>query len=79
MAPSTQAPKFDRPLPFESLHLGKSILGKKKKKISEHEAGGSEKLSTEPKEKAAQPMPPWFLRLLVTLQLKNFGLNGENG
>ncbi|MCJ1269791.1 DNA repair protein rad2 [Lobaria immixta] len=58
MAPSTQAPKFDRPLPFESLHLGKSILGKKKKKISEHEAGGSEKLSTEPKEKAAQPMPP---------------------
>ena len=49
---------FDGPLPFESLSLGKSILGPRKKKPAEEEAGGFEK-DTE-KEKPAQPLPPWF-------------------
>ena len=45
---------FSGPLPFESLKLGKSILGKKKKQ--EDEAGGFEKED----EKTAEPLPPWF-------------------
>ena len=49
---------FDGPLPFESLSLGKSILGKKKKKPAEEEAGGFDKDAD--KEKPAQPLPPWF-------------------
>ena len=49
---------FDGPLPFESLSLGKSILGQKKKKPAEEEAGGFEKDAE--KEKPAQPLPPWF-------------------
>ena len=54
----SKAAGFDGPLPFESLNLGKSILGKKKKQIEQEQAGGFEK---EPeKEKPAQPLPPWF-------------------
>lgn len=49
---------FDGPLPFESLSLGTSILGKKKKKPAEEEAGGFDKDGD--KEKPAQPLPPWF-------------------
>ncbi|KAL2038332.1 hypothetical protein N7G274_008981 [Stereocaulon virgatum] len=49
---------FDGPLPFESLNLGKSILGKKKKQMVLEEAGGFEK-ETE-KEQPPQPLPPWF-------------------
>ena len=49
---------FDGPLPFESLNLGTSILGRKKKKAALEAAGGFEK---EPdKEMPAQPLPPWF-------------------
>ncbi len=49
---------FDGPLPFESLNLGKSILGRNKKKAPAEPAGGFEK---EPdKDKPAQPLPPWF-------------------
>ena len=49
---------FDGPLPFESLDLGTSILGRKKKPDPAEPAGGFEK---EPdKEKSAQPLPPWF-------------------
>ena len=51
---------FDGPLPFESLNLGKSIFGKRKiKSAADEAAGGFEKSSTD-KEKAAQPLPPWF-------------------
>ena len=54
----SKAAGFDGPLPFESLNLGKSILGKKKKQVEQEQAGGFEK---EPeKEKPAQPLPPWF-------------------
>lgn len=49
---------FDGPLPFESLNLGTSILGRKKKQAPAEPAGGFEK---EPeKETPAQPLPPWF-------------------
>lgn len=71
-----QAPKFDGPLPLESLNLGASILGKKNKKISERKAGGFEKPSTEPKENAAQPMLPWFSASVGDVTAKKIGLNG---
>ena len=49
---------FDGPLPFESLNLGTSILGRKRKQTPAEPAGGFEK---EPEqEKPAQPLPPWF-------------------
>ncbi|KAI9879600.1 MAG: DNA repair protein rad2 [Pleopsidium flavum] len=52
---------FDGPLPFESLSLGRSILGKKKTKPTrENEAGGFEKASGTDKGKSSQPLPPWF-------------------
>ena len=56
--PNGEASMFDGPLPFESLNLGNSILGKKKKKIEQEHAGGFEKEAK--KEKSAQPLPPWF-------------------
>ena len=55
---SDKSQGFDGPLPFESLSLGKSILGKKKKKPAEEAAGGFEKESN--KEDTPQPLPPWF-------------------
>ncbi|KAL8870517.1 MAG: hypothetical protein Q9174_003459, partial [Haloplaca sp. 1 TL-2023] len=61
---SGQKGTFSGPLPFESLNLGKFILGRKKKKIPEEEAGGfevdSEETPTFRKEKPPQPLPPWF-------------------
>lgn len=50
--------EFDGPLPFESLNLGTSILGRKKKSAPAEPAGGFEKESD--KERPAQPLPPWF-------------------
>ena len=52
-----EASGFDGPLPFESLSLGKSVLGKKKKPATEV-GGGFEK--DDSKESAPQPLPPWF-------------------
>ena len=49
---------FDGPLPFESLNLGTSILGRKKKQAPAEPAGGFEK--EHDKERPAQPLPPWF-------------------
>lgn len=60
---SGHIPKFDGPLPFESLNLGTSKLRKKKTdtKIDEAEAGGFEKPRTEEEtRKSPQPIPPWF-------------------
>ena len=48
---------FDGPLPFESLSLGKSVLGKKKRP-AEEAAGGFEK--DNPRGNPPQPLPPWF-------------------
>lgn len=49
---------FEGPLPFESINLGKSVFGKKKKSIVE-EGGGFEKEPTTT-EKGQQDLPPWF-------------------
>ncbi|KAL8684981.1 MAG: hypothetical protein Q9218_008043, partial [Villophora microphyllina] len=62
---SSQTGGFSGPLPFESLNLGKSILGRKKKQVPEEEAGGfevdgDEEPQTFRKEKPPQPLPPWF-------------------
>lgn len=54
-----KASSFDGPLPFESLNLGKSILGKKKmQQVEEKQSGGFEKEPEE--ERPAQSLPPWF-------------------
>ncbi|KAI4199093.1 MAG: hypothetical protein LQ350_004848 [Teloschistes chrysophthalmus] len=63
--PSSQDGSFSGPLPFESLNLGKSVLGRKKKQVPEEEAGGfevdgDEEPQTFRKEKPPQPLPPWF-------------------
>ncbi|KAF1981690.1 PIN domain-like protein [Aulographum hederae CBS 113979] len=51
---------FSGPLPFESLDLGSSILGKKKmQKRTEDISGGFEREIEKPKDKPATP-PPWF-------------------
>ena len=50
---------FDGPLPFESLNLGTSILGRKKmQQRAEEQSGGFEKDPS--RNKPAQPIPPWF-------------------
>lgn len=54
-----QIPRFDGPLPFESLNLGTSILRKKKPSV-DAEAGGFEKQPTTDAQKPPQPLPPWF-------------------
>lgn len=56
---SNELPRFDGPLPFESLNLGTSILRKKKSPI-DAEAGGFEKNPTTDAQKPPQPLPPWF-------------------
>lgn len=57
-----QTPRFDGPLPFESLNLGNSKLRKKKPgtKADESEAGGFEKSPAGEIPKPPQPIPPWF-------------------
>ena len=55
-----EPPAFDGPLPFESLNLGKSILGKKKQRKVEEHAGGFENTTNQEIEKPPQPLPPWF-------------------
>lgn len=59
---SRRTPKFDGPLPFESLNLGTSKLRKKKTdtKVDDGEAGGFEKSRAEEAQKPPQPIPPWF-------------------
>ncbi|KKY25151.1 putative dna excision repair protein rad2 [Phaeomoniella chlamydospora] len=51
---------FDGPLPFESLNLGQSLLGKKKsEKIEQELSGGFERRPTNEKP-SSKPLPPWF-------------------
>jgi DNA excision repair protein ERCC-5 len=57
----TQAAQFNGPLPFESLNLGNSILGKKKmQKLEEDMAGGFVRDAAPEKKPSAEPLPPWF-------------------
>ena len=61
-----QAKKFSGPLPFESLNLGQSILGKRKAaQIEQDQAGGFEREDASAdqqraKANAAAPLPRWF-------------------
>ena len=57
-ASSSLSAGFDGPLPFESLNLGTSILGRKKKQSPAVPAGGFEKESNTGG--PAQVLPPWF-------------------
>lgn len=51
---------FNGPLPFESLNLGQSLLGKKKaEKIEQDQAGGFDKDSGQQNVKSV-PLPTWF-------------------
>jgi DNA excision repair protein ERCC-5 len=60
-AKTTTEPRFNGPLPFESLNLGNSILGKKKmQKIEEDNAGGFEREIQPEKKKTVEALPPWF-------------------
>ncbi|EMC94351.1 hypothetical protein BAUCODRAFT_73871 [Baudoinia panamericana UAMH 10762] len=70
-ANGTEAPAkktgFSGPLPFESLDLGSSLLGKKKmQQRTEEAAGGFEKAGfdkaaeAEREAKKVEPLPPWF-------------------
>ena len=62
--PVTKKPQFGGPLPFESLNLGQSLLGKKKaKKVEEDLSGGFDRDAGDDafkKKKKSQPMPGWF-------------------
>ncbi|ETN38517.1 uncharacterized protein HMPREF1541_06552 [Cyphellophora europaea CBS 101466] len=72
--PPSQAPKFDGPLPFESLNLGQSLLGKKKaKKVEEDLSGGFQPElgdDTFRKERPPQPVPSWFDAAPTTKDMK---------
>ncbi|KIW17585.1 hypothetical protein PV08_04780 [Exophiala spinifera] len=73
--PSLPTPQFDGPLPFESINLGHSLLGKKKsKKIEEDLSGGFDRDLGEDafrKERPPQPMPDWFNAAPTTKDLKH--------
>ncbi|KAF7504282.1 hypothetical protein GJ744_002471 [Endocarpon pusillum] len=62
-SPPSVAPgekKFNGPLPFESLNLGQSLLGKKKaEKIEQDQAGGFDK-DSDPQNVKSAPLPSWF-------------------
>jgi len=68
-------PKFDGPLPFESLNLGQSLLGKKKsKRVEEELSGGFDRALGDDvyrKQRPPQPMPDWFSAAPTTKDLKH--------
>ena len=55
---SSNAVGFGGPLPFESINLGKSVFGRKKKNVLEE--GGGFEIEPAPTEKKQQDLPPWF-------------------
>ncbi len=75
-APTTN---FAGPLPFESLNLGQSLLGKKKsKKLDEDLSGGFDRSLGEDafrKERPPQPMPDWFNATPNPKDMKNTGVD----
>ena len=62
--PNGNMHKYGGPLPFESMNLGESLLGKKKsKRVEEDLSGGFDRDQGEDafrKEQPPQPMPEWF-------------------
>ncbi|KIV78143.1 hypothetical protein PV11_09889 [Exophiala sideris] len=75
------APQFNGPLPFESINLGQSLLGKKKsKKIEEDLSGGFDRELGDDafrKERPPQPMPAWFNAAPSTKDLKHIPEDAE--
>jgi DNA excision repair protein ERCC-5 len=71
---------FSGPLPFESLNLGQSLLGKKKsKKVEEEMSGGFERdLDKEQHEKPAQQLPSWFSAAPTTQDLRHEDTEGDD-
>jgi DNA excision repair protein ERCC-5 len=65
--------KFGGPLPFESLNLGQSLLGKKKSKMVEEDmSGGFERdLEKERQTTSVLPLPSWFNAAPTTSDLRN--------
>jgi DNA excision repair protein ERCC-5 len=65
--------KFSGPLPFESLNLGQSLLGKKKSKMVEEDmSGGFERdLEKERQKEPVRPLPSWFNAAPTTSDLRN--------
>lgn len=55
---SSKTVGFNGPLPFESINLGKSVFGRKKKNVVEE--GGGFEIEPTPTEKKQQDLPPWF-------------------
>lgn len=79
---SNELPRFDGPLPFESLNLGTSLL-RKKNPLIDAEAGGFEKQPITDAPKPLQPLPPWFSRDTqrgnATHKLTDNQFDGEDG
>ncbi|KPI39791.1 DNA repair protein rad13 [Cyphellophora attinorum] len=79
------APNFSGPLPFESMNLGQSLLGKKKaKKVEENLSGGFDRNLGEDafrKERPPQPAPSWFDAAPKTKDMKRMedADDGEDG
>ncbi|EXJ65193.1 DNA excision repair protein ERCC-5 [Cladophialophora yegresii CBS 114405] len=80
--PKEAAFQFQGPLPFESLNLGQSLLGKKKsKKIEEELSGGFDRdLGDDAfrKERPPQPMPDWFGATPNPKDMKYAGLDRDS-
>jgi DNA excision repair protein ERCC-5 len=77
---TTGEKKFSGPLPFESLNLGQSLLGKKKSdKIEQDQAGGFEK-DTDERQKQSAPLPSWFAakNWMKDTRRTNFDENDED-
>lgn len=71
-APKKKKKLFGGPLPFESLNLGQSLLGKKKaKKVEEDLSGGFDRgVGDDKATKKALPMPDWFNAAPTTNDMK---------
>ena len=71
--PSQEEHGFSGPLPFESLNLGQSLLGKKKaQKVEENMSGGFDRdLGEDGKKKKALPVPSWFEAAPSTRDMAN--------
>ena len=78
--PTQEQHSFSGPLPFESLNLGQSLLGKKKaKKVEEDMSGGFDRdLGEDGKERKALPVPSWFDAAPTTRDMANANAAADN-
>jgi len=82
-SPSSKQPKTNSsgPLPFESLNLGQSLLGKKKlKKVEESIAGGFDRDGGDNafKKPKVQPLPGWFNAAATIDDMRAIEPDGED-